>query len=235
MAENGHCASLKKIDTLQTFVDIDKKNYALIQEGDLATSAISMRQSFNGHNHKDTIVRVLQKGLAVPRVSIFTTQLRNVNLALQGKGSLYDASGNLIKGDRLKSYSDTLNSNCWVWLLEAFEKGTGHLGLDVVIITGLEEQGKPIFKREPLERCLEDNCFAELESVNSQGFPTKKSPIQKYEPGKSVYFGHPMEDSAVRFGASPKHPDYASLSCGWLPHNSYAKLGVFPYAKGASQ
>jgi len=226
---DGSYAFPRQISGLATKIPINQEEYALIQEGDKADYAISMNQRFNGRNHLDTNVEVLSSGLIVPRASKLVTQIINVNNALNGKGVLYDASGKLIERDRLKEYAHKLNHDCWVWLNESFEKGNGFLDLDVVYITGLKN-GKPVFQKEPLQKCLEQDCYADLESVNSQGFPTKKSPIQKYEPGKSSYFYYPRENSAVGFDADP---DDAVLSCNGGPRGAGAWLGVFDCAEGA--
>jgi len=221
----------KQVSALVTKTQIKPEDYALIQEVDEANSAISMIQRFNGKNHLDTNVEVLSSGLIVPRTSKLVTQLMNVNKALNRKGVLYDASGKLIECKRLEDYAHVLNYNCWVWLNESFKSGQGFLDLDVVYITGLEN-GNPVFQREPLQTCLEQDCYADLESVNTQGFPTKSSPVQKYEPGKSVYFAQPIEGMAVRFWAGS---DGALFDCGGDPQGSDAGLGVFAScAEGAS-
>jgi len=212
----------------ETKTQINREEYALIQEGDKADYAISMKQRLNGKDHLNTNVGVLSSGLIVPRTSKLITQIINANNALNGKGILYDAYGNLIEGNRLKKYAHRLNHDCWVWLNESFEKGDGFLDLSVVYITGLEN-GKPIFEKEPLQGCLEQNCYADLESVNGQGFPTKKSPVQKYEPGKSSYFYYPRENCAVGFYAVP---NYAILYCLRYPRKTNARLGVFSCAEG---
>ena len=227
----GVYAHPRKIDALPTAVEINPGEYALVQEGTQANSAMSMRQRFNGLKHKDTIVTVLKSGFFVPNTKKFITQYKNVNEALQGRGVLYDASGVLIEGKGLKQYSQTLNHDCWVWLNDSFEKGEGFLGLDVITATGLKD-GKLIFQREPLEDCLQEDGYADLESVNNQGFPTKKSPVDKYELGKSIYFWHPRKDLAVRFYADPVD---AALDCGRYPQYSYSELGVFDYAEGAEK
>jgi len=222
----------KQISSLTTKTQITPEEYALIQEGDEANSAISMMQRFNGKNHLDTNVEVLSSGLIVPRTSKLITQILNVNKALSMKGVLYDASGKLIEGQGLRDYAHTLNHDCWVWLNDSFKKGKGFLDLDVIYVTGLEENREPVFQREPLQPCLEQDCYADLESMNSQGFPTQKSPVQKYEPGKSVYFERPIEGKAVWFWAVS---GYADLSCSGDPQDTGARLGVFAScAEGAN-
>jgi len=228
----GDYAYPKKIDSLATDVEIKPEEYALVHQGEpgnlKADSAISMAQKFNGKNHLNTNIEVLKSGLAVPRTPKLATQIINVNNALNEKGVLYDASGNLIEGERLRDYAHIINHNCRVWLNESFEKGNGFLDLDVVYITGLRD-GKPVFERESLQKCLEQDCYADLESVNSQGFPTRKSPIQKYEPGKSAYFFYPRENRAGRFDAVP---DLAGFYCDRDPQFTVARLGVFSCAEG---
>jgi len=226
----GSYAFPTKVSTLTTKNKINQKEYALVQEGDKANSAISMTQRFNGKNHLDTNIEVLKSGLVVPRTSKLVTQIINVNQALKGEGVLYDASGNLIKDEKLKKYANTLNHDCWVWLNESFEKGGGFLDLDVVYITGLDNE-KPIFQKESLQKCLERDCYADLESINEQGFPTKESPIEKYELGKSIYFNYPRENRAVGFVAGS---GFADFDCRGLPRGTFAWLGVFTCAEGAS-
>lgn len=227
--EDGLYAFPRKVDALETAVTINPQDYALIQEEDQAVYAISMTQGYNGDNQKDTTTKVLKAGLGVPRASRFIRQWLNVNQASQGKGVLYDASGNLIEGDRLKKYTHTLNHNHWVWSPESFRKGEGHLGLDIVTISGLNKKGNPIYKTEPLERCLGDDCYADLDSANSQGFLTQIAKTQKYEPGKTVYFYYPRQDSAVRFGAPSGAADF---DCDGDPQCSVDGLGVFVCAEG---
>ena len=229
----------RKVNALETVVDIDSTQYAMVQEGDGANYSvnfvISMRQGHGGKKQEDAIVEVLKQGLQVPRTRVFMKHLLNVNQALNKKGVVYDVGGNILEGERLKGYAHTLNRNCWVWFNDALEKSKvdeGHLGLELVTITGLEN-GKPVYKRELLKPCLSKDCYASLDSANEQGFLTEKSPIQKYEAGKSVYFIHPREDSAVRWNAYSVN---AVLYCGWYRQDSSPWLGVFDLAsaKGAS-
>src|SRR3989338_241438 len=192
-------------------------------------SAISMQQHFNRSNFNQANAKALKQGLAVATPSEFITNYINVNEALQGRSVVYDASGNLVYGKKLNSYADKLNHDSWVYLNARFpkeeEKDTGFLGLDLVTITGLDKEGKRVVEIVPLEKCLETNCWADLESLNSQGFPTKKSPKEKYEPGKSIYFWYPIEDCVAWFVADLIR---AYLNCCGDPQVSDSALGVFP-------
>lgn len=222
----------RKIDALETSVSINPQDYALIQEGNRAVCAISMTQGYNGYNQKDTITKVLKEGLEVPRASKFIRHLLNVNQALQRKGFLYDASGNLIEKNRLEKYWETLFHGHWVWSPESFKKGEGHLDLDVITIYGLSENYGLLYKIEPLEKCLEEDCYADLDSANSQGFLTKKAKIQEYKPGKTVWFSYPREHSAVCFGFDVPESG-AVFNCNEHPLASGYRLGVFTYIEEA--
>jgi len=89
----------------------------------------------------------------------------------------------------------------------------------------------------PLEPCLGENCYAELGSLNSQGFPIEKASVQKYKPGETIYFYPPVlradnleEGYVARFDA---YPDYAWLYCDGLPDYVYPSLGVRINARSA--
>ena len=220
------------VDALEIKVQ-NPSEYALVQEGDQASSALSMRQSHNGMNQKETVIRVLKEGLTMPRASRFVRHLINVNSAKEGKGFLYDANGNLIEGDKLENYWQTMFHNHWIWSPESFKKSEkgkeGFLDLDIVTITGLDEKGKPIYQVEPLKRCLEQDCYADLGSMNPQGFLTRRSTTQKYVPGKTIYFFPPREGLAVRFLAGSDYADFVGYGD---PLDAIGRLGVFACAEG---
>ncbi len=223
-------AFAKSVGALTTTTPIDQASYALIQEGDKATRAISMKQTYNGDNQRDTIVKVMRDGLTVPTAEIFMPHYKNANDALRGRSVLYDASGNLIEGERLDNYVNTLNRNCWVWLNGGFAKGSGFKGLDLVTISGLDKDGNPQFSKVPLEECLDKNCYAELGSINSQSFATQKASVQKFEPGETFYLEFPVQDAAVWFDAE----SVVTISdCSGDPQFSFPRLGVFTSAEGA--
>jgi hypothetical protein len=224
----------EKIDALQTVARINPSEYSLMQEGDSANSAISMVQGFNGKNYLNAHKEVLKDGLVVPTPARFMPHLRNVNEALNERTVLYDASGKLIEGDRLSQYGQRLNRNCWAWLNAGFENGSGFRNLDLVTITGLDKNGNIVSSRAPLEDCLAQDGWADItsESLNKQGFPTKKSPIgDKYEAGKTAYFWYPRNGAVTRFLACS---DWANLNCDRIPSYSDDGLGVFSSAEGAN-
>ncbi|MFA5060835.1 MAG: hypothetical protein WC494_00780 [Candidatus Pacearchaeota archaeon] len=226
----------EKIESLQTRANIEKRDYSLVWERGKATSAISaisMVQRLNGRNYLDAHSDVIRSGLYIPSPASFMSHVKNVNDALNEVIPLYDASGRLIEGERLYKYAETINKNCWVWLNAEFRKGNGFKGLNLTKVAGLDGEGNLVMNIAPLERCLEENGWADLESLNNQGFPTKKARIQSYEPGRTFYFWTPQKNCvAAGFYAGSGRAD---LSCYRDPSYSNSSLGVYPCAEGASQ
>lgn len=229
---DGFYAYPNKIEAFQTNAEISSRDYALVQEGNEARYAMSMKQRFNGSHFVLANLRVLQSDLFVPTPAIFMPHYKNVNDVQQGRGVLYDSSGNLIEGKRLDSYAKRLNHNCEVWLNASFRKGTGFLGLDLLIIKGLDKEGNPVMENMPLEHCLKEQCYADLESLNSQGLPRRKSETQDFRAGKNFCFWPPSEGGAVRFDAGSV---VAILNCDIHPGYLVPSLGVFPCVEGVSQ
>ena len=237
---DGEYQFSRSISPFDMLAGADPREYVMVQDSfninnDVANytanSAISMAQKFDGLNYHDAHVKTLKSGLTVPTPARFMPHLRNVNNALNKKGVLYDACGNLIEGNRLKQYANIVNNNSWVWLNASFPKGRGFLGLDLATITGLNDKNEPVISNVPLEDCLEKDCWADLESLNAQGFPTKKASINKYEPGKTIYFYKPRKDAVARFDAGSSRAD---LDCGRGPSGRSDSLGVFTSTEGAS-
>lgn len=230
---NGNYAYPRKVDALQTGAQIDGSQYALIREGNEADVAISIAQRFNGKNLKFHQMaeesRKTGEILATPRW--FMRNLQDVNSAIRGEGVIYDAQGNLIEGTRLVQYAQTLNHNCWVYLNGRFPKGRGFKGLDFVTVNA-----DGTLTRAPLEDCLEQDGYAELESLNNQGLLTKKAKNQSYEPGKTVYFYSPVlrqenpdEGYVARVNA---YSDRAYLYCLGRPDCAASSLGGLVCAEG---
>jgi len=227
----------KKVDALPITANIpNPQDYALIQEGNEANVAISMFQKFGELQFFSMLQKAMEtkEALATPRR--FMQNLINVNSARKNETALYDALGNIIEGDRLIQYTDRLNHNCWAYLNARFPqekiKDTGYKGLDFITINA---DGSEV--REPLQVCLDSDCYAELHSINSQGFPTRRAFVQEYKPGETFYFyppalrnDKPQEGYVARFVAVP---DSARLSCYWHPDGADASLGGIPCAEGA--
>ncbi|MBU2639759.1 MAG: hypothetical protein KKG75_03575 [Nanoarchaeota archaeon] len=206
--------------------------YALVFINDEARDALSMQQQLNGLKFYPMNRRALEQGLPLARVKDFTPFHRNVNLALQEKGVLYDASGNLINGERLAEVGNAVN-NAWVYLNDGYKQSTpgnkGFLDLDLVHVAGFDGE-KPIVEHQPLEECVVD-CWADTEEVNEQGYYTKKAPIQKFEQGKTVYVWEPLAGRVARFSAGSF---WAFLNCLRNPLYSVASLGGFLRAEGTA-
>jgi hypothetical protein len=227
--QDGTYAFPRNVTQFETKATINPRDYALVLEGDQAQRVMSMKQGINGLNYQDAQVKALQDNLNLPTLRTFITQYQNANKALNGEAVLYDASGKLIEGEQLRNYASRLNSDCWTWLNAGFEAGSGCLGLDLVTVAGLNKDGSLSTKKVPLEDCLQEDCWAEVESANNQGLLTRKSSHQDYEAGKVVYFYHPRKNSVAGFDADSVR---AGVGCSGVPRDSYPALGVFPCAEG---
>lgn len=225
----------KAVPAFPTDVEICPEEYALMEDAieidegmvNYQTSfAISMFQRFNGKNYTYVNLESLKDGLFVPPPSKFMPHLRNVNDALNGKGVLYDAHGSLIDGVRLRKYAHELNRKSEVWLNAGFSKGKGFKGLNLVTITGVDENRKPVLSAVPLEKCMEKDGWADMESLNDQGLPTEESPVRSFEPGKTFYFWSPVQDAVTGFGAISDSGG-ADLDCSRTPDGCRGTFGSF--------
>jgi len=228
---DGVFACPKRVDSLKTNTPLDASQYILVQERDGANYALSAKQQLGGLNFVQMNTEALRKGLPLATVKNMTPHYRNVNLALDGKGVIYDASGGLIEGERLIEHGNAIN-NAWAYLNNAYEKGTGFLGLDVVSIVGLDAEGRPVMQKQPLEECVTD-CWADvLGPTNSQGYYTKVAPVQKFERGKTIYASKPVAGNVARLGAVS---DGAGLVGVRYPRVAGSWLGGFLRAEGTAQ
>jgi hypothetical protein len=186
--------------------------------------AIAMQQTDGGLNWLDMNKSVVKDGYTMPTIDQFMRNYRNVNAAARRETVLYSADGRLITGRNLGTYSNILNIDSWCLLNAMFVKGQGFLNLDLAILTGFDERGEPIYKKEPLENCVQtDNyCLVDLDSLNRQGLPTIRSNVE-FERGKNIYFWSPEENFIARFGAGS---DWVLLNCGSGPTYSYSNPRV---------
>jgi len=227
----------RSVGALPVIATINPADYALIQEGDNVDVAISMIQQFNGAGENGLglqffpmLKESIRNNTPLATQKRLIQHLMNVNSAMKGEGVLYDASGNLIEGDKLVQYAEGLYHNRWAYLNGRFpqerKKGTGHNGLDFVIVNADGSE-----TRAPLKPCLQTACYAELGSMNEQGLLTRQDSIQQYKPGENLYFYPPVlrkdkpEDGYVaRLVADPvvarvyclRHPDVALASLGGI-------------------
>src|SRR3989344_4460655 len=136
-----------------------------------------MQQQLNGLNLDEMLRESFVLGTPLARVADFMPFYRDVNLALDGEGVLYDASGKLIEGKRLAGVGQVVN-RAQIYLNDSYKKSkpgnSGFSGLDVVHVTGFDGE-KPILERHPLETYVVD-CWADLNGgINHQGYFTQKA------------------------------------------------------------
>ena len=82
--------------------------------------------------------------------------------------------------------------------------------------------------RQDLESCISEDCYVDLNSINSQGLPTVKSNSQVYQQNQNIYYWHPREGRVAGFYADSGR---ASLICDDGAEYSGASLGVRPSRK----
>jgi hypothetical protein len=222
----------RKVDPLETSADISPENYALVFIGDQAHYAISIQQQHNNLAFQSMAREALKRGTPLATVNDMTNYHRNVNLALQEKGVLYDASGNLIEGERLIQAGKAVN-NTWAYLNGYFEESQGEKGfldLDLVQITGFDGE-TPITERQPLEEFVVDKWADVRGPLNNQGFYTREADDQKFVQGETVYVFKPV----IGVAGFVAYSDRAYLDCCWDPQSSIPSLGGFLRAEGTTR
>lgn len=223
-----------KAQVIRTRANINPSDYIQIPG---TSSLISKSESYKGKKWDETHYVLAENGLYMPTPSLFMMHFLNVRNAIQKNTSLYDGNSNQIPMNEAEDLWKYLASGhmggCWTWLDSKFIEGAGALGLDIitnhkVVINGLSKSlaGKI---RMPLETCIQEYCFIDLDSINSQGLPAIKSPSQEYKQGQSIYFWHPIKDRVAWFVANS---DGADLDCDGDPSDSDSSLGVFLCAEG---
>jgi hypothetical protein len=227
----GNVVWKRQVEQLPLPKGATQTDYALLVRGDEANFALSMQQHLNGLKFDPMVKKSYEMGLPLAGME-FTQLHRDVNLALDGEGLLYDASGNRIKGKRLADVGETVN-NAWVYLNAGFEKSKGDkgfLGLDIVRVTGFDGEN-PILERQPLEECVVGGWADVRGKINSQGLYTEKAKTQGFESGKTFYVHQPVDGSVAGVGANP---DGAGLYLNWGRHGADPRLGGILRAEGTA-
>ena len=209
--------------------NINQRDYIRIP----GTNTLIAREETNkGLNWDDTHFTLQDSGLYMPSQKLFMPYFLNVIEAAKGNTTLYDGANNPIPRDEAEDLYKYLTSGhrdgCWTWLDAKFEKE----GSSWFIETDHRvAQGSTSKTRMPLEACLREDAYVELD-FNSQGLATKKSTDQDYKQGENIYYWHPRDGTVARFNAGS---GWADLICGRDPSGSYAELGVFACAEGTSK
>ena len=88
----------------------------------------------------------------------------------------------------------------------------------------LSDKGELVPKySEPIEECLTEHGLANLSSINSQGFPTRRSEEQNYNQRENIYFWPPIEGRVTWFYADSVSSNFG---CYWGVGSSDSSLGV---------
>lgn len=169
---------------------------------------IVLSDGYYGHQRN----AIYKKGFKIPSVfdfmSFFITVVRSIELSDDERKKL------------LESFTgEFLNAK--------FVNGKGFLDLDVLTTSTAKGIKGVIESRKPLELCLATECFAELDSLNSQGYPTKESEVQEYKEGQNFYFRPPIKDGVV---VASKYNQFQLDGTGTLKH--FRKMGIRPCVEG---
>ncbi|MBI4095236.1 MAG: hypothetical protein HY438_00070 [DPANN group archaeon] len=206
------------------------ENYIVIPNTNII---IAKTQSHSGFNWQDTKNVLAKDGMFMPWPSLFMQYFNAIIYASQGKATLYNGAGRVIDSAETQQLYQYMAGKAaekpWVWLDAKFEVGNGAGGLDITT-SEFTVQGTINTIRQALLPCLLENCFADLDSLNTQGLPIKKSRQQAYSPKDNIYFYkplNPLNGSVAGFGADAGG---VYLNCDGSPRGSNSSLGVFECA-----
>ena len=147
----------------------------------------------------------------------------NLHILLSSDKPVYDGNKNEISPNKLKEIKRVALTDCLEYTSTRFSSEKNRLIVNHNYIIDENGELKPLYS-EPLENCvMKDEVFVELSSFNSQGFPTKKSKVQKYIEGKNIMYFFPVDGKIVRLGAGTVR---ASLNCDGNPFLSLDGFGV---------
>jgi len=209
---------------------VNKSDYIVVPNTNII---ISKEEIHRGLDWNNTHYALADNGLYMPSPSLFVNYFKSVLEAKKGNLVLSYADNTTLsigEVDDLYKYLTTNHRNgCWTWLGAKFDAGSGHKSLDIETdykVVKIGSDKKLEGKRSPLEVCVSDNGFVDL-NFNRQGLPTGKTKSQKYSQGNNIYFYSPVNDRVARFESDS---GWADLSCGGDPAGSDAGLGVFACA-----
>jgi len=227
---------------IQTKTNITPSDYIQIPQTNIIISKFEI-QGLNNLNYEQTHKKILKQGLHMPTPKTFMSHFSNILDAYNNNKPIYDASGNTISDTELKeiykhlttshiaAYGKRTSQGAWTWLNAKFISGTGFNNLNLETITGLDADNNLITSSLPLEPCLWDDCYSDLE-FNSQGLALKRARNQEYNQGQNIYFWKPTPNYVAGFYA---YSDWAVLYCDGLSSYRSVSLGVFACAEGAKK
>jgi len=221
----------RKLD-LSNFINIPGTNIAI------ASVEPDYSKGTEGYTWENSHFAIAERDTWMPTIWRFMPHLVNVIQAQKGNQKAYDGNGNQLDsrvlGDAyLHRVSSHINGGAWSHLNGMFvsnNQGFKKLGIKYVVGVDLDAR-KLSFEEVPLEECVFEDCFVELDGLNSQGLPRKKSHVQEYSRGDNLGYGRLYEGGVAWFSANS---GWAYLGCSRNPLNCNASLGVLVCAEGAA-
>jgi hypothetical protein len=190
---------------------------------------LSASPQLHNLNHERMNRQALERGFVLARVADIIPYFREVNLALQGEGVVYDASGKLIEDKRLEELGRKVN-NLRSYYNDRFEKGRGFKELDLVYTIGIEGE-ELITERSPLEEYVIG--WAKVQGrMNSQGYLTEEASEKESMGGEKIDQIEPIAGRVARFRADSRG---AYLFTNGNPRFASPRLGGILRAEGISK
>jgi len=213
-------------------------------------TVIAIEQTHNGKDMYQQLEGLAKESLEMPSPLYFMTHRNNTLEASQGRRQLVYADGTEVSRKIARDLWTRLSlppqsvTNIRLNALfikeekEEYESPWEHsastnwyIETDLRIV---EVDGKKLLKgtRDFLDgSTLHEDGYAEL-TLNSQGFPTRKSPSQTYASEQNIIFHYPRSKTDAGFSADF---DVAVLYCFGSPTVIISSLGTLASARGASQ
>jgi hypothetical protein len=200
---------------LETKVEHDPANFIIVPDTGVQISKGKI-PSEESYNWKENHYFLDRSGLWMPRINVWMRHYIQVLEAKAGKHILLDGNRGEVVGDELDEVYQNV-TNTLIHLDALFEDGSLKTNHRVI-------NGDLIGTSQPLSKHLDENCFADLKSLNRQGLPIMVSEKQGFKLGKNIYFYKPVNQRVAGFGAGATRGD---LYCNRNPAYTDARLWVF--------
>ena len=176
----------------------------------------SQNRDYFGKNWYETHEALAREGsfMLTPRQFFdFVLVLDSGKRIYNGNGRLVDSSVKTIILDKIMAKRDSWRVE---WLDAYFVEKEGRLYMQSSHTKLADGRLVPL-RVEPLEKCLMENDFIDLKSINRQGLPTRKSK------NEDVFYWYPRNNAVSRFRVDSGRVE---LDCYWIAQSSCAGLGV---------
>ena len=190
-----------KLDGMICWPGVNPENYTLIPQKNIY---IGKKEDLEADYN--TWHRFAEHGFLIPPLDAFMIHYKNVSDAIKGKTTLQNGLGNPISKAEIEHFWALLSGKrycllaCQTSLDAHFVEENDSLYLEtehrIVTVNGKKELKAQ--RREPLEKCVMEDCYVDLE-FNRQGLPISKAKDQEYKPGENIFYKYPRKGSFTFF------------------------------------